>query len=108
MAKTFTHAGLTDYKSKTIKVRFTNDVIAYTKGLERINFPPVAFIELPKPMTKLEAANWLLTNGNTTSFSDEDFKDAISRVIKRNTPKVPGAKRGRPRKNRPAANPTLD
>ena len=58
MDKLFTVAGTAAQNGNT-KVRFANDLVARHKILNKNNCTEINLIELPKPMTKLEALQHL-------------------------------------------------
>lgn len=60
----FTVAG-TSNRQGEVKVRFANDLVSRIKALHRAGHTDVNLIELPKPMTKLEALQYLQTQGIT-------------------------------------------
>lgn len=58
VAGTATHNGIT-------KVRFANDLVARIKILTKAGATDINLVELPKPMSKLEALQYLQTLGIT-------------------------------------------
>lgn len=62
--KLFTVAGTATYKGQT-KVRFANDLVARIKILNKAGCTNINLVELPVPMTKLEALRHLNTIGIT-------------------------------------------
>lgn len=58
--KLFTVAGTAAQNGNT-KVRFANDLVARIKILNKNNCTDINLMELPKPMTKLEALQYLQT-----------------------------------------------
>jgi hypothetical protein len=74
VAGTATHAGVT-------KVRFANDLVARIKILTKAGATDINLIELPKPMTKLEALQHLQTLGIT----DGDAGYAVSNKLAEKT-----------------------
>ena len=62
--KTFTVAGTATQNGVT-KARFANDLVARIKILNKAGCTDINLIELPKPMTKLEALQHLQTVGIT-------------------------------------------
>ena len=60
----FTVAGTSNFKGE-VKVRFANDLVSRIKALHRSGHQDVNLIELPKPMTKLEALQYLQAQGVT-------------------------------------------
>jgi hypothetical protein len=57
--KTFSHAGVSRYK-KQMKIRFANDIFRI-KVLSTNNHTEIDLIELPYPMTKPDAVEYLLS-----------------------------------------------
>jgi hypothetical protein len=74
VAGTATHAGIT-------KVRFANDLVARIKILAKAGATDVNLVELPTPMTKLEALQYLQTLGIT----DGDAGYAVSAKLSEKT-----------------------
>lgn len=62
--KLFTVAGVATQGGNT-KVRFANDLVARVKILAKNGCTDINLIELPKPMTKLEALQHLTSLGMT-------------------------------------------
>jgi hypothetical protein len=60
----FTVAGTSNLNGE-VKVRFANDLVSRIKALHRGKHTDVNLIELPKPMTKLEALQYLQQVGIT-------------------------------------------
>jgi hypothetical protein len=60
----FKVAGTSNHNGE-IKVRFANDLVSRIKALHRAGHTDVNLIELPQPMTKLEAVQYLQTVGYT-------------------------------------------
>ena len=58
MEKKFTVAGTASQHGIT-KVRFANDLVSRTKILIKNNCENINLVELPEPMTKLEALKYL-------------------------------------------------
>ena len=61
--KTFTVAGTATNPDGTTKARFANDLVARIKILNKAGCTNINLIELPKPMTKLEALQHLQSLG---------------------------------------------
>lgn len=81
--QTFTYAGMSVTANGVTKARFGNDMVSRVKKLNHNS--NVTFMELPKPMTRAEAATFLMSQD---SYSDTaEKRDALSRVIYRNVPK---------------------
>ena len=68
MEQKFTVAGTAMQKGIT-KVRFANDLVSRIKILVKNNCEKINLIELPEPMTKLEALKHL----ETLNWGDKDF-----------------------------------
>lgn len=68
MEKTFSHAGVSTLNG-VVKARFANDA-ARVKVLQKNGHKDIDLMELPYPMTKLDAVNYMLSidfdNGNAT------------------------------------------
>lgn len=98
--QTFTHAGIAP-TPKGPKVRFTNNLSTRVKRLANGN---ADFVALPKSMSKLDAANYLLTQ--TKIAGDAASVSAVQKVIDRfnkelgqtvagsTTPKTTSTKKG--------------
>jgi hypothetical protein len=80
----FTYAGYSVTANGQTKARFGNDMVSRVKKLSGTN-SDVWFEELPKAMTKKEASEFLLENEKFNS--DFDIKNALLKVVFRNTPK---------------------
>jgi hypothetical protein len=63
--KTFTVAGTATNPDGTTKARFANDLVARIKILNKAGCTSINLIELSKPMTKLEALQYLHSVGIT-------------------------------------------
>ncbi len=84
--KTFTVAGTATQNGVT-KARFANDMVARVKILTKAGCTNINLIELPQPMTKLEALQHLQTLGITEG-------DAGYAVANKLAEKTKEAKRG--------------
>ena len=62
--KTFAIAGIATNPDGTTKVRFANDLVARIKILNKAGCTNIHLYELPKPMTKVEALEYLQTEKN--------------------------------------------
>lgn len=81
--QTFAYAGIAVTSKGVTKARFGNDMVSRIKKLK--DNSDVTFMELPNPMTRVEAATYLMEQD---AYSDTPNKrDALSRVIFRNVPK---------------------
>jgi hypothetical protein len=65
MEKLFTVAGTATNPDGTTKARFANDLVARIKILNKSGCTAINLIELSKPMTKLEALQYLHSVGIT-------------------------------------------
>ena len=65
MEKLFTVAGTATNPDGTTKARFANDLVARIKILNKNGCTNINLIELSKPMTKLEALQYLASVGIT-------------------------------------------
>ena len=88
VAGTATHNGIT-------KVRFANDLVARIKILTKAGATDINLVELPKPMSKLEALQHLQTLGITdgdAGFAVSNKLAEKTRVAKRAEVSVAGVK----------------
>ena len=74
--KTFTVAGTATQNGVT-KARFANDLVALIKILNKAGCTDINLVELPTPMTKLQALQYLQTLGIT----DGDAGHAVSEKL---------------------------
>lgn len=79
--KLFTVVGCSTGGGRT-KLRFANDLVSRLKRLQRCGESNIDLIELPRAMTKLEAAEFLLS----IDFADGEaaVAEAIQHVIAKN------------------------
>ena len=63
--KTFTVAGTATNADGTAKARFANDLVARIKILNKAGCTDINLMELPRPMTKLEALQYITEQGVT-------------------------------------------
>jgi hypothetical protein len=63
--KLFTVAGTATNADGTVKARFANDLVARIKILNKAGCTDINLMELPKAMTKLEALQYLQSQGAT-------------------------------------------
>lgn len=75
--QTFTVVGITDHNGN-IKVRFTDDMVRRVKQFSKGGATRIDFIELPNPMTKIEALKYMLT---CTEFSSENDQATIQDTL---------------------------
>jgi len=91
---TFTVAGVSTQHGIT-KVRFANDLVSRTKLLAKGGHSPLELIELPVPMTKAEACQYLLGVGGVF----DQWKDLITETMGKKTGNsAPKAKVAKPKK----------
>ena len=65
---TFTVAGVSVNKGN-VKVRFCSDLILRVKNLQKQNDTDIQLIELPEPMTKIQACQYLLNDPNFSKYA---------------------------------------
>ena len=63
--KLFTVAGTATNPNGTVKARFANDLVARIKILNKAGCTAINLVELPSPMTKLQALQYLTEQGVT-------------------------------------------
>jgi hypothetical protein len=61
--KLFTVAGTATNPNGTTKARFANDLVARVKILNKAGCTAINLVELPSPMTKLQALQYLTEQG---------------------------------------------
>ena len=83
--KMFTVAGTATQNGIT-KARFANDMVARVKILTKSGCTNINLVELPRPMTKLEALQYLADTGNFTG-------DAAYAIANKTAEKTKVAKR---------------
>ena len=64
----FTVAGVSVCNGK-VKVRFCSDLVLRIKNLQKQGDPDIQLVELPTPMSKYDACQYLLDSGQFTKFS---------------------------------------
>ena len=84
--KTFTVAGTATNPDGTTKARFANDLVARIKILNKANCTNINLMELPTPMTKLEALEYLQNTGTFTG-------DASYAIANRTADKMKSARK---------------
>lgn len=75
--QTFTIVGITEHNGN-VKVRFTDDLVRRVKQFSKGGASRIDFIELPNPMTKIEALKYMLT---CPEFQNQDDQATISDVL---------------------------
>jgi len=81
-SQVFTVAGTSRTAKGVLKARFGNDLVSRIKKLK--DNEDLNLVELPRAMTKVEAATYLL---DMPMFQNGENRDALHRVIFRNVPK---------------------
>ena len=76
--KTFTVAGTATNPDGTTKARFANDLVARIKILNKAKCTNINLLELPKPMTKLEALEFLKGTGDFTGDADYAIANRVA------------------------------
>jgi len=69
--QTYTVVGTARSPQGVIKVRWTNDLITHYKRVHRKGCTDIDFHEIPEPMTKLEALEWLIKNKDLSEEQQE-------------------------------------
>jgi len=69
--KTFTVVGTAINSNGDLKMRWANDLVSRINILIKAECDDIELYETPKPMTKLEAAEWLLANKDLSPTQDE-------------------------------------
>jgi hypothetical protein len=78
-------------KTLGTKIRFTNDRTRYTKALNKLGVSSVVWVDLPKPMTKIDAISYLRASTDAT-ISTQVYQDAITHAAQRLVPAPKAAK----------------
>lgn len=69
-AQTFTVVGITEHNGNS-KVRFTDDMVRRVKQFSKGGASRIDFIDLPEPMTKIEALKYMLTRPEFQNENDQ-------------------------------------
>jgi len=69
--QTYTVVGTARSKKGVVKVRWTNDLIGHYKRIHHDGCTEINFHEIPEPMTKLEALEWLIKNKDLSEEQQE-------------------------------------
>jgi hypothetical protein len=80
--KTFTVVGTAINKDGTLKMRWGNDLIARIKVLVKVGCTEIDLIELPEPMIKLKAAEYLIQNRALNGAQREVVENKIAEKTK--------------------------
>ena len=91
-SKLFTVAGTATNADGTAKARFANDLVARIKILNKAGCTNINLQELPHPMTKLEALQFLTEQGVTgdASYAVANKLAEKTRIAKKGEIKVSG------------------
>lgn len=84
-----TVAGITSHGTFINKVRFTVNLVRRIKQFVKVNASRIDLVELPSPMTRLEAIAYLKTHVDFQSPSDQATLDE---AVETRTPKAPKVK----------------
>lgn len=76
-SQTFTVVGITNHNGN-VKIRFTDDMVRRVKQFSKGGAGRIDFIELPEPMTKIEALRYMLT---CKEFQSEDDQATITTTL---------------------------
>jgi hypothetical protein len=90
----FTVAG-TSNRMGEVKVRFANDLVSRIKALHRAGHTDINLVQLPSAMTKLQALQYLQTQGITAGDAGYAVAAKVAektKLAKKGEVKVAGAK----------------
>jgi hypothetical protein len=90
---TFTVAGVSK-TSDRVKVRFCSDLVLRVKNLQKQGDTDIQLVELPVPMTKFDACQFLLDSGQYDAFAADIIetqgkKEPKNAVVIKAAPKAP-------------------
>ena len=93
MEKLFTVAGTATNADGTVKARFANDLVARIKILNKAGCTNINLVELPTPMTKLQALQYLTEQGVTgdAGYAVANKLAEKTKIAKKGEIKVAGA-----------------
>ena len=83
----FTVAGVSR-NNGVVKVRFCSDLVLRVKNLQKQGDTDIQLIELPEPMTKVQACNLLLIDNNFRQYTS-DIEAILGKKVLKETPKQP-------------------
>jgi hypothetical protein len=92
--KLFTVAGTATNADGTVKARFANDLVARIKILNKADCTNINLVELPSPMTKLQALQHLQSVGITEGDAGYAVANKLAektKIAKKGEVKVAGA-----------------
>lgn len=84
---TFTVAGVSVNKGK-VKVRFCSDLVLRVKNLQKQGDTDIQLIELPQPLDKWHACEFLLNSGQFTKYASDIVEAQGKKVEKSKQPKI--------------------
>jgi len=87
----FTVAGVSVCKGN-VKVRFCSDLVLRIKNLQKQGDTDIQLVELPQPMDKWHACEFLLNSGQFNKFASDIIEIQGKKVSKTSTPKVSAPK----------------
>jgi len=92
--KLFTVAGTATNPNGTTKARFANDLVARIKILNKAGCTAINLVELPTPMTKLQALQYLTEQGvaGDAGYAVANKLAEKSKIAKRGEVKVKAVK----------------
>ena len=83
----FTVAGVSICKGN-VKVRFCSDLVLRVKNLQKQGDTDIQLVELPEPMDKWHACEFLLNSGQFNKYVTDIIEIQGKKVTKTSTPKV--------------------
>lgn len=85
--KTFTVAGVSINKG-VVKVRFCSDLVLRIKNLQKQGDTDIQLVELPQPLDKWQACEFLLNSGQFTKYASEIVEIQGKKESKTKEPKI--------------------
>lgn len=83
----FTVAGISINKGN-VKVRFCSDLVLRVKNLQKQGDTDIQLVELPQPMDKWHACEYLLNSGQFTKYATEIVEIQSKKEAKSKVPKI--------------------
>jgi hypothetical protein len=83
----FTVAGVSINKGN-VKVRFCSDLVLRVKNLQKQGDTDIQLVELPQPMDKWHACEYLLNSGDFSKYASEIVEIQSKKLGKAKQPKV--------------------
>lgn len=83
----FTVAGVSVCKGN-VKVRFCSDMVLRIKNLQKQGDTDIQLVELPSPMTKVEACQYLLDSGQFQNYVSDIIEIQGKKEAKTKQPKI--------------------